>query len=121
MADYSNARINLALFQKLEKERSSDKAPHATGYVEISVDDLNEFFSLALALKPVDNWDGTKKVIKLRCAAWHRNTKAANKPWESISVTPENGAEFKEEDLATPHTAAAPLVAATVVPDDEEL
>lgn len=120
MADFTNTRINLALFQQLESDRKSDRAPHATGSLEISVDDLNEFFSLALALKPEDNWDGSKKVIKLRCAAWHRETKAG-KPWESISVTPDRAAEYKEEDLATPHTKEAPLVAAAVVADDEEL
>ena len=119
MADFSNTRINMALFQQLEQDRKSDKAPNATGYLEISVADLNEFFSLALALEPVENWKG-EPCIKLRCGVWHRETKAG-KPWESISVSPERGAEFKEEDLATPHTAAAPLVAATVVADDEEL
>ena len=119
MADFSNTRLNVKLFQKLEEERSSDKAPHATGFLEISVADLNEFFSLALALEPVDNWQN-EKVIKLRCAAWHRETKTG-KPYESISISPEKGAEFKEEDLATPHTKEAPLVAATVVADDEEL
>ena len=47
-----------------------DRAPHATGSLEISVDDLNEFFSLALALKPEDNWDGSKKVTAaMRCLA----------------------------------------------------
>ena len=61
-------------------------------------------------------------VIKLRCGVWHRETKTG-KPYESISVSPEKGAEFKEDDLATPHTAAAkpPLVATTVVADDEEI
>jgi hypothetical protein len=117
MADFSNTRINVKLFQKLEEERSSDKAPNATGFLEISVADLNEFFSLALALEPVDNWKG-EKVIKLRCAAWHRETKGL-KPFESISISPEKGAEFKEEDLATPHTAAQPVAAG--VADDEEL
>ena len=120
MADFSDTRLNMALFQQLEQDRKSDRAPHATGSLEISVDDLNEFFSLALALKPEDNWDRTKKVIKLRCAVWHRETKAG-KPWESISVSPDRAAQYKEEDLATPHTKAAPLVAATVVGDDEEL
>ena len=55
MADFSNTRINMSLFQQLEEDRKSDKAP-ATGALEISVADLSEFFSLALALKPVDNW-----------------------------------------------------------------
>ena len=58
MADFSDTCLNLALFQQLEEDRKSDKAPHATGALEISVADLNEFFSLALALKPVDNWKG---------------------------------------------------------------
>jgi len=121
MADYSNAKINVALFQQLETDRKSDRSPHATGALEISVADLNEFFSLALALEPVENWKG-EPVIKLRCGVWHRETKTG-KPWESIAVSPEKAAEFKEEDLATPHTAAAkpPLVAATVVADDEEI
>ena len=74
---------------------------------------------LALALQPVDNWRGDK-VIKLRCGVWHKDTKNG-KPHESIAVSPERGADFKEEDLATPHTAAAPLATATVVDDDEEL
>ena len=118
MADFSNTRINLALFQQLESDRKSDRAPHATGSLEISVDDLNEFFSLALALKPEDNWDGSKKVIKLRCGVWHRLTKNG-KPWESISVSPDRAAEYKEEDLATPYTAAQPVAAGMA--DDEEL
>ena len=118
MADYSNTRINMALFQQLEQDRKSDRAPHATGSLEISVDDLNEFFSLALALKPEDNWDGTKKVIKLRCGVWHRETRNG-KPWESISVSPDRAAEYKEQDLATPHTAPQPVAAG--VADDEIL
>ena len=117
MADFSNTRINMALFQQLAQDRKSDKSPQATGSIEISVADLNQFFSLALALEPVDNWKG-EPVIKLRCGVWHRETKNG-KPWESISVSPERGAEFKEEDLATPHTAAQPVAAG--VADDEEL
>ena len=117
MADFSNTRLNVKLFQKLEEERSSDKAPHATGFLELSVADLNEFFSLALALKPVENWKN-EQVVKLRCAVWHRQTQN-NKPYESISISPEKGAEFKEEDLSTPHTAAQPVAAG--VADDEEL
>ncbi len=107
----------MALFQQKEEKRVSERAPHATGSLEISVADLHEFFSLALALEPVDNWEGVP-VIKLRCAAWHRETKGL-KPFESISISPEKGAEFKEEDLATPHTAAQPVAAG--VADDEEL
>ena len=111
-----NTRIGW-LFQKLEQERSSDKAPNATGFIEIPVADLNEFFSLALALEPVDNWQN-EKVIKLRVAACRDKN---GKPFESLSISPEKGAEFKEEDLATPYTKQPPLVAATVVGDDEEL
>ena len=113
MADYSNTRINMSLFQQKEEDRKSDRSPNATGSLEISVADLNEFFSLALALQPVENWKG-EKVVKLRCGVWHRDTKNG-KPYESIAVSPERGAEFKEEDLTAPHTAAAPLAAATVV------
>ena len=64
MADFSDTRLSMALFQQLESDRKSDKAPHATGSLEITVADLNEFFSLALALKPVDNWKG-EPCIKL--------------------------------------------------------
>ena len=121
MADYSNARIYMSLFQQLEKDRQSDRSCHATGSLEISVDDLNEFFSLAMALKPEDNWNGTKKVIKLRCGVWHRVTKNG-KPWESITVSPERAAVFKEEDISAPYTSdKPPLVTATVVADDEEI
>ena len=75
MADYSNARINCKLFQKLEEERSSDKAPHATGFIEIPVADLNEFFSLA--------WPWSRSTIgrtkgdqaALRCMADTKNGK----------------------------------------------
>jgi len=120
MADYSKTRINLSLFQQKEEDRKSDKSPHATGSLEIPVADLNEFFSLAMALEPVDNWKG-EPVIKLRCGVWHRETKNG-KPWESIAVSPERSAEFKEEDIIPPHTAAKPaLVTATVVADDEEI
>ena len=57
-------------------------------------------------------------MIKLRCAVWHRDTRNG-KPYESISVSPERGAELKEDDeLATPHTASAPAVA-TVGGNDE--
>ena len=119
MADFSQTKIRMSLFQQAEDKRSSDKSPHATGSLEILVSDLAEFFSLALALKPVDNWKG-EPCIKLRCAVWHRDTKDG-RPWESITVSPERAAEFKEEDLATPHTAAPQLVAATVVDDDEAL
>ena len=119
MADFSQTKIRMSLFQQTEDKRSSDKSPHATGALEISVSDLSEFFSLALALKPVDNWKG-EPCIKLRCAVWHRDTKDG-RPWESITVSPERAADYKEEDLATPHTAAPPLVAATVVDDDEAL
>ena len=70
MADYSNARINVSLFQQRAEDRKSEKSPHATGYLEIAVEDLNEFFSLAMALEPVENWKN-EKVIKLRTAAWH--------------------------------------------------
>ena len=119
MADFSNTRLSMALFQQTEKDRKSDKSPNATGSLEISVADLNEFFSLALALEPVENYKG-EKVIKLRCAVWHRDTRNG-KPYESISVSPERGAEFKEDDeLATPHTVSAPAVA-TVGGDDEVL
>ena len=117
MADFSNARIKMSLFQKLETERSSDRAPHASGNLEIKVEELNEFFSLALALKPVENYKG-EMVIQLRCAAWHQETRNG-KPYESITVNPAKGAEFKEDDLATPHTAAQPVAAG--VADDEVL
>ena len=118
MAD-SKTRINIKLFQFENEKRKSDQSPHATGFLEIPVNDLNEFFSLAMALEPVDNWRG-EQVIKLRCAAWHKEDKN-NKPFESISVTPEKGAEWKEEDPMTPHTAKPPLVAAVVVDPDEEV
>ena len=118
MAD-SKTRINLSLFQQEEERRTSDQAPHATGSLEISVADLNEFFSLAMALEPVDNWKG-EPVIKLRCAAWHKETKNG-KPWESLSITPSRAAEWKEEDLIQPHTAKPPLAAAVAIDPDEEL
>jgi len=119
MADFSDARIKMALFQKTAEERTSDRSPHASGNLEISVADLNEFFSLAMALKPVDNYKGDP-VIRLSCAVWHSETRAG-KPFESIWASPQKGSEFKQEDLATPHTKETPLVAATVVADDEEI
>ena len=121
MADYSNARFNISVFQQKAKNRTSDKAPHATGNLEIKVADLNEFFSLAMALEPVDNWEG-EQVVKLRCAVWHRTMKDG-RPWESISVTPEHNADWKDDaEIIQPHIAnKPPLVAATVVADDEEI
>ena len=118
MAD-SKTRINIKLFQFEAEKRTSDKSPHARGSLEIPVNDLNEFFSLAMALEPTENWQG-EQVIKMRCAAWHKETKNGN-PFESLSVTPDRAAEWKEEDLMTPHTAKPPLTAATVIDPDEEL
>lgn len=120
MPVYSNARFNMALFQQKEADRKSDKSPHATGSLEIDVNDIEEFFGLIRALEPVDNWDQTRKVVKLRCGVWHRETRAG-KPWESIAVSPERGADFKEEALTQPHTKEVPLAAVTVVGDDEEI
>ena len=119
MADFTNTRINMSLFQQLEKDRKSDKSPQATGSLEIKVDDLNEFFSLASALQPVENWKG-EMVVKLRCGVWHRDTRNG-KPYESISVSPERDASWKDDaEFSTPHTAAKP-VAVGMTADDEEL
>ena len=121
MADYSNAKINVTLFQQNETERTSDRSPHARGSLEIAVEDLNEFFSVAMALEPVDNWQG-KKVIKLKCAAWNKTTRAGV-PFQSMAINPDRAAEFKSDE---PFTTGAcevkpPLVATTVVADDEEI
>lgn len=99
MADFSNARINLTLFQQKETDRKSEKSPHATGALEIAVTDLNEFFSLAMALEPVENWKG-ERVIKLRCAAWDKETKDG-RPFQSCSVSPDRAAEFKPDEPFT--------------------
>lgn len=98
MADYSKARINVSLFQQRAEDRSNEKSPHATGYLEIPVEDLNEFFSLVMALEPVENWQG-KQVVKLRAAAWHKVTKDGRK-FESVAVSPDRAAEFKPDDEA---------------------
>ena len=91
----------MALFQQLEQDRKSDKAPNATGYLEISVADLNEFFSLALALEPVENWKG-EPCIKLRCGVWHRETKAG-KPWNPSASHPSVALSSKKKTSHTPH------------------
>ena len=118
MADYTTARLNMALFQQKEEKRVSEKAPHATGSLEISVADLNEFFSLVLALEPVENRKG-EPCIKLKCAVWHRDMKDG-RPWESISVTPDRDALWKEDgEIIPPHTATQPVAAG--VADDEEI
>ena len=101
MADYSNARINVSLFQQRAEDRKSEKSPHATGYMEIAVEDLNEFFSLAVALEPVENWKN-QKVIKLRTAAWHKVTRDGRK-FDSVSVSPDRAAEFKPDDETITH------------------
>ena len=116
---YSKAQINMSLFKKPNEERTSDRAPHATGYLEISVADLNEFFSLAMALEPVDNWKG-EPCIKLSASAWHKDTRAG-KPYESLAISPQKAAEFKEQDAMPPHTAHPPLAAAVVVDPNEEV
>ena len=101
MADYSNARINVSLFQQRAEDRKSEKSPHATGYLEIAVEDLNEFFSLAMALEPVENWKN-EKVIKLRAAAWQKTTKDGRK-FDSVSVSPDRAAEFKPDTETVTH------------------
>ena len=62
------------------------------------LEDLNEFFSVAMALEPVENWQG-KQVVKLRAAAWHKVTKDGRK-FESVAVSPDRAAEFKPDDEA---------------------
>ena len=117
MADFSNARINLTLFQQKEEDRKSDKSPHATGALEISVADLHEFFTLALALEPVENWKGDQ-VVKLRCAAWDKETRDG-RPFQSCSISPDRAAEFKPDQ---PFTVGAcePKELATVGASAEE-
>ena len=115
MADFSNTRINMALFQQLEKIASQTKRlmPLATGDQRRRSERV---LLLALALEPVENWKGEPSSS---FAAASGTGDQGRKPWESISVSPERGAEFKEENLATPHTAAQPVAAG--VSDDEEL
>ena len=45
MADFSDAKISLTLFEKKEEERKSDKSPTRSGFVEITLADLDEFFA----------------------------------------------------------------------------
>ena len=111
MADFSNTRINMALFQKTGRGAQFRQSTpcHRLRWKSAWQTSTSSFPS-HWPLEPVDNWKG-EPCIKLRCAVWHRETKNG-KPWESISVTPDRAAEYKEEDLATPHTKAAQPVAA---------
>ena len=119
MSDFSKARINITLFQQKEESRTSDKSPHATGSLEINVDALQEFFNLAMALEPTENWKG-EQVVKLRCAAWDKETKDG-RPFQSCSISPDRAAEFKPDQPFTVGACEPKIPAIAGFTADEEL
>ena len=69
----------------------------------------NEFFSRRWLLKPVDNWKG-EPCIKSAAPSGTARPRTASLGNPS-AVTPDRAVEYKEEDLATPHTATQPVAA----------
>ena len=117
MADFSDAKISLTLFEKKEEDRKSDKSPTRSGFVEITLADLDEFFALCKNIEPELNHK-QEKAIKLRIAMWDRLGKTSGKPYLSCSISPQKDSTFKmdPEQLISP-----PKVTPTeIVFDDNE-
>ena len=86
MADYSNAKISLTLFQQEEEDRKTDSYPHHTGYFEITLADLDEFYK-------------KEPAVKLKIATWDKVGKKSGKRYQSCSVEPKPQTRFKQPDV----------------------
>jgi hypothetical protein len=106
MADFSDAKISLTLFEKKEEDRKSEKSPSRSGFVEITLDDLNEFFALCKNIEPELNYNDNP-AIKLRIAMWDRVGRKTGKPYLSCSISPQKDTTFKmdPEQLISPPKA----------------
>ena len=115
MADFSDAKISLTLFEKKEEERKSERSPTRSGFVEITLADLDEFFALCKNIEPELNYN-KEQAIKLRVAMWDRVGRNSGKPYLSCSISPQKDTRFKmdPEQLISP-----PKVTPTQIVFDE--
>ena len=122
MADFSDAKIKLNLFEKKEEERKSEKSPHCSGFVELALSDLDEFISLCKNIEPDLNWQN-EPCIKLRIALWDRVGIKSGKPYRYALISPERETRFKmepEELISRPKVAPTPVTSTEIVFDENE-
>jgi len=116
MADFSDSKISLTLFEQKAEDRTSDKQPSRSGFVEITQADLDEFFSLCKNVEPEANYKG-EPAIKLRIAMWDRVGRNTGKPYMSCSISPQRETRFKVD--AEPLDSPPKAEPAYVFNDDE--
>ena len=122
MADFSDAKIKLNLFEKKEEERKSEKSPHCSGFVELALSDLDEFFSLCKNIEPELNYKN-EPVIKLRIALWDSVGKKSGKPYRYALISPERETRFKmepEELVKRKKPEPTPVTPTDIVFDENE-
>ena len=103
MADYSKAKISLTLFQQEEEDRKTNSYPNQTGYFEITLADLDEFYQLAKSIEPELNYKN-EPAVKLKIATWDKVGKDSGRKYQSCSVEPKPQTRFKQtvrEQLVT--------------------
>ena len=111
MADFSKSKISLTLFEHKEEDRRNENSPSRSGFVEITLDDLNEFFALCKNIEPELNYNNNQ-AIKLRIAMWDRVGRNSGKPYLSCSISPQKDTTFKmdPEQLISPSKTAPKIV-----------
>ena len=122
MADFSNSKISLTLFEHKEEDRKSDKSPTRSGFVEITLADLDEFFSLCKNIEPELNFN-KEQAIKLRIALWDREGKESKKPYRRALISPERNTRFKmepEELVKRKQPDPTPVTPTEIVFDENE-
>ena len=122
MADFSDAKIKLNLFEKKEEDRKSERSPNASGFVELALSDLDEFFSLCKNIEPELNYKD-EPVIKLRIALWDSIGKKSGKPYRYALISPERETRFKmepEELVKSKKPDQTPVTSTEIVFDDNE-
>ena len=117
MPDYSKAKISLTLFQQEEEDRKTDSYPNHTGYFEITLSDLDEFYQLAKTIEPELNYKN-EPAVKLKIATWDKIGKSSGKRYQSCSVEPKPQTRFKQPD-AEPLVNPPKAEPAYVFNDDE--
>ncbi len=112
MADFSKSKISLTLFEHKEEDRRNENSPSRSGFVEITLDDLNEFFALCKNIEPEFNYNNNQ-AIKLRVAMWDRVGRNSGKPYLSCSISPQKDTTFKldpEQLISPPKATPNPIV-----------
>ena len=117
MADFSKAKISLTLFQQEEEDRKTNSYPNHTGYFEITLSDLDEFYQLAKSIEPELNYKN-EPAVKLKIATWDKVGKDSGRKYQSCSVEPKPQTRFKQtvREQLVPAPKAEP---AYVFNDDE--